>query len=160
MAKKMILLYACPDEVRYVYYEPKVCIGVGATRLEHWIPLIQRYDEVHLFGSSGWLGPRKGAPINCLIVKKKFLFVPEPVHDDKWTHHFRHFRYYLIDQESYQVNELCKKYNKPFRSVRYVIDFCDRRVMPIGINHFWRMIQHRRMQTGFDDHIRKEFSCV
>ena len=151
MAGKMILLYAHPGEVKYVYYEPKMCIGVGATQLENVELCVKNFEFVILFGSSGWLGSRKNAPINQLITKTNFLYVPEPVHDDKWIHHFRYFKYYLVDMESYQVKNMCDKYNINFKSIRYVIDFCDKKVMPIGINHFWRKWQHKRMQEKFNE---------
>lgn len=61
----------------------------------------------------------------------------------------------IVDQESYLVAELCNFYNVSFISIRYVIDKCSRRVMMPGINHFWRIMQHKRMQRKFDEIIRK-----
>jgi hypothetical protein len=57
-----------------------------------------------------------------------------------------HSDVFIVDQESSHVGEICNKYEIPFISVRYIIDKCHKKCMPIGINHFWRKFQHKRMQ--------------
>jgi len=57
----------------------------------------------------------------------------------------------VVDQESYKVLKMCRELLVPAISIRYVIDKCDKRVMPPGINHFWRMFQHYRMQKKMEE---------
>lgn len=134
----MILLYANEYEVRYVTYKPRYFIGLGAKVLGHRELLIRRADQVILFGCSGWRGKRKVARFNRLY---------------EWSIN----SYALVDMESQQVYEMCKKYNVPFKSIRYIIDLDRGRVMPWGINHFWRIYQHRRMQLKFNKYSRDEW---
>ena len=130
----MILLYANEFEVKYVDYEPKYCIGLGAVYLNigdlEWL---KNADSVILFGCSGWQG--------CRIKWDEFY---------EWYPKSR-----LVDIESERVAELCANHRVSFRSIRYIIDRDRGRVMPWGINHFWRKYQHRRMQLKFNKYLEK-----
>ncbi len=64
--------------------------------------------------------------------------------------------YCYVDQESYHVGKLCQTLGVEFISVRYMIDRCDRKAMPIGANHFWRKWQHKRMQLKFNKWLEGE----
>ena len=136
----MILLYANEDEVRYVDYEPKRCIGIYAHILldqcffPNFLYGIPFPKEFILFGCSGWRGSRKAAKYNRLY---------------KW----RPDSPYLVDMESKKVYDECKKHNIKFTSIRYIIDLDRGKVMPTGINHFWRKFQHRRMQLKFNKYL-------
>lgn len=130
----MILLYADSHEVKYVDYEPKICIGVKAEKLNSIVRMrIKLHDRVVLFGCSGWQANKNQAQFNKLY---------------KWD------GYPLVDMESEKVYELCKKIGVKFTSIRYIIDLDRGKVMPIGINHFWRIYQHRRMQLKFNKYWR------
>lgn len=129
----MILLYANEFEVKYVDYEPKYFIGLGAKVLGHRELLISAADQVILFGCSGWQG--------CRIKWDEFY---------EWYPKSR-----LVDMESERVAELCANHRVSFRSIRYIIDRDRGRVMPWGINHFWRKYQHRRMQLKFNKYLEK-----
>ena len=132
----MILLYANPYEVRHVTYKPKRCIGLKAKHLRVNESIIKNADQVILFGCSGWRGER--VPWSNLYQWNCFKF-----------------NNFLVDMESQQVFDLCEKYNVPFRSIRYIIDRDRGRVMPWGINHFWRKFQHRRMQLKFNKYLER-----
>jgi len=125
----LILLYANPHEVKYVNYETKICIGFGAVDLRYW--QIRYADQVILFGCSGWRGNR---------VKWNKLY--------QWR-----IGGLLKDMESHKVWKICRKYNIPFKSIRYIIDRDRGRVTLWGINHFWRKYQHRRMQLKFNKYL-------
>jgi len=130
----MILLYANEDEVRYVKYYFRVCIGLRAEFINN--PTIQylisRHGKVVLFGCSGWRGSRKSAEFDKLY---------------HWD------RTLLVDMESEIVEKLCKNLGVKFTSIRYIIDLDRGKVMPTGINHFWRKFQHRRMQLKFNKYL-------
>jgi len=149
----MILLYSSEKEVQYIQFQPRYYIGIGAYQLPSIECIIKDADKVVLFGSSGWLGPRFKAPINKLIAKKYFAYIPEPIHEKYIADSYREIGYYIVDCESWQVWDICKKYNKPFKSIRYIIDLGDRKLMPIGINHFWQKYQHHKMQNLFNKYI-------
>lgn len=63
---------------------------------------------------------------------------------------FEHRDCMIVDQESANIAKICFDNGIPFQSIRYVIDGCHRRIIPKGINHFWRKFQHRRMQLKMD----------
>ena len=131
---EMILFYANEFEVKYVNYKPKCYIGVGAENLRNCKMVIKNADLVLLFGCSGWRGKR---------IKWNRLYQWSPDNNQ------------LVDMESYWVWQMCKKYDTPFKSIRYIIDRDRGRVMPWGINHFWRKYQHRRMQLKFNKYLEK-----
>ena len=54
--------------------------------------------------------------------------------------------YNIVDLESFYIVELCQKYDLPCAVIRYGIDYCDKKIMPLGINHFYRKYIHRKMQ--------------
>ena len=143
----MILLYASPHEVKYISYQPMICIGVGATQLERYRCVIEKADEVILFGSCGYTGDER-IDYGKLIELKEYIHVPEPV-DSEWRDYYQVMGYLYVDMESYQVNKLCKELGVPFRSIRYVMDRCGRRCVLWGYNHFWRIRQHKKMQLKF-----------
>ena len=147
----MILLYANESEVRYVTYEPKYCIGYRAEDLDKHIDIIGQADEVILFGCSGYTG-LKNIAWNRLYTQQTFPYVHCRV-DEEWVDNFRYTNDMLVDLESYHVYNLCKEMDVPFKSIRYIIDRCDRRCVPRGINHFWRKYQHRRMQLMFNKYL-------
>jgi len=147
----MILLYASLHEVRYVTRGDRYCIGYRAEHLKIYETLIRYSDYVILFGCSGWLGGERRW--DDLIELKRIIYIPEPVHTEEQVHQCKYLNYYLVDLESYQVSEMCKKHNVPFKSIRYIIDRGDKKVMPTGINHFWRKYQHKRMQLKFNKYM-------
>ena len=147
----MLLLSANEHEVEYVNYKPKYWIGMRAKYLKYCELRIKNSDLVILFGSSGWLGPKR--KWNELIELEDPRFVPFAIRRRDWCSHFRHKNYMLVDMESWQVWNMCKKYNIPFKSIRYIIDRGDKKVMPWGINRFWKKYQHKRMQKQFTKYL-------
>ena len=136
----MILLYANEDEVRYVNYKSKYCIGLMAENMgKHNNDMFLKNlmfngnKEVILFGCAGWQGKRKDVKFNQLY---------------EWTQSNN-----VVDMESQRVYNLCRKYGTKFTSIRYIIDLDRGKVMPTGINHFWRKFQHRRMQLKFNKYL-------
>jgi len=125
----LLLLYANEYEVKHVHYMPARCIGLGACKLGYHEWDIKKADSVILFGCAGWI-PGKGVKLDRLY---------------EWSHLGP-----LVDMESEIVSDLCKKHGVEFRSIRYIIDYDRGKVMPTGINHFWRKYQHRRMQRKFN----------
>jgi len=178
----MILLYASPHEVKWVDYVPRYCIGVGATRFKgQWrrfesrvVMHLDKADKVVLFGSCGRLDSnlrdfgeliipgawmRDGHTLNWITVKGHTGHGITTDHSVKTKEEReRLFRcgFYCVDMESYHVAKLCQELDVPFVSVRYMIDRCDRKAMPPGINHFWRKYQHKRMQLKFNQWLREE----
>lgn len=73
------------------------------------------------------------------------------VHDKDKANAVRYMRprALIVDRETQSVAEWCQKTNISFLSVKYIIDYCEFKVMPKGINHFWRIFQHWRMQRKF-----------
>ena len=135
----MILLYANPSEVKYVNYKSKYCIGLMAENMgKHNNDMFLKNlifngnKEVILFDCSGWRGSRKSAEFDKLY---------------HWD------RTLLVDMESEIVEKLCKNLGVKFTSIRYIIDLDRGKVMPTGINHFWRKFQHRRMQLKFNKYL-------
>lgn len=171
----MILLYASPHEVKYVTYEPKYNIGVGAKLLEQsWLlqKTIKYSNHVILFGSSGltmkydccitdW--DRNKVPLDEFIIPRTWNgikvdgkccagYTSKRTVKEQWEREWlAKKRVMVVDQESAVVAKLCQKLGVKFTSVRYIIDRCDKRVMPMGINWAWRKYQHRRMQLKFND---------
>ena len=156
-----LLLYAYPHEVKYIKHKPNHCISVRIPMCQDgqifYVPssmMFEKYivdaDKVILFGSAGLLDHN---------VKKydQFFYNSVYVWDSVKTKEGR-LRYVergqVCDMESGFVANVCSKHNVPFLNVRYVIDKCDKRVMPIGINWLWRIFQHRRMQKKFDRMLR------
>ena len=131
----MILLYANEDEVRYVDYRPRLYIGLNSRYLlmESTLLTLKNAKEVILFGCAGWRGKRKDVRFNQLY---------------EWTQSNN-----VVDMESQRVYNLCRKYGTKFTSIRYIIDLDRGKVMPTGINHFWRKFQHRRMQLKFNKYL-------
>jgi len=56
----------------------------------------------------------------------------------------------VVDQETTKFGRICIEAEIKWQSVRYVIDGCFRRIVPPGINHFWRKHQHKRMQKKME----------
>jgi len=159
----MILFYSDVNEVKWVDYRPKYCIGIRAKYLTLHINHLP--DKVILFGSCGRLDSNLRDYSELIIPagwtnKEKWIYTDgndgygvttDHSVKHKWERQalsLQGFRY--VDQESYHVAKLCQKLGVEFISVRYMIDRCDRKAMPIGINHFWRKYQHKRMQLKFN----------
>jgi len=179
----MILLYANPIEVKYIDYEDKFCIGVGANIKENFavhiyggLVLPHAYsdgelgfkDDVILFGSSGLIAPPRIIDYDYSIFLEPKIWYNEdgeciemehglykgittelPVKSRLYTNILRSNAYLCCDMESYHVAKICKEAGVKFRSIRYVIDRCNEKVMPTGINWAWRKYQHKRMQQKF-----------
>jgi len=56
----------------------------------------------------------------------------------------------IVDQETTKIGRICRDAGIPWQSIRYIIDGCDKKVMPPVINHFWRKHQHKRMQLKME----------
>ena len=169
----MILLYADPAEVKWVDYEPKLYIGFRANRLEYLPYYFEKVgvDKVILFGTYGRLDSNL-RDYNELIIPgmwsdgTDWLYINDNgnygITSDrsikhKWERDALFSQgFYIVDQESFHVAKLCKELDVEFISVRYMIDRCDRKAMPIGINHFWRMYQHKRMQLKFNKWLEEQ----
>jgi hypothetical protein len=163
----MVLLYANPNEVRYVTRGDRYCIGYRAESLNIYRTLIQHHDRVILFGSCGSLMPMRN------LIDLKSLWIPE-----RWFYKGNSIKCYtgrgygitsdisikckkqrelygitydIVDMESYHVGKLCEELGVPFLSVRYIIDGCDRKILPTGLNWAIRRYQHKRMQRKFNE---------
>jgi len=176
----MILLYASPHEVKWVDYVPRYCIGVGATRFKgQWrrfesrvVMHLDKADKVVLFGSCGRLDSNLRdfgeliIPRGWFNQNRQLIVVAGERGYGITTDHSVKYKWErqslfdqnidCVDQESYHVGKLCQELGVPFVSVRYMIDRCDRKAMPTGVNHFWRMWQHKRMQLKFNQWLREE----
>jgi len=168
---QMILLCADPAEVKWVNYGNKLCIGVGAKHIDHYKLALMANDKVILFGSCGRLDSNLRdygkliIPIGWFNQDMQLIVVAGDHGYGITTNHSVKYKWErqllfnqnidCVDQESYHVAKLCKELNVPFLSVRYMIDRCDRKAMPTGINHFWRMWQHKRMQLKFNEWLRE-----
>lgn len=180
---RILLLYAHPEEVRYIDFEPKMMISEI-----NWNKI--NYDNVILFGSCGllrkyyppdpyddsfWWEEDNRIPLDRLMVpykwwqNKKHIYVTTQIiklsftgegytaesslHQKNRVGIIRHDypNVFVIDTESYFIGKRCKDLDIKFVSVRYIIDRCDQRAAPWGVNHFWRMYQHRRMQEKFQE---------
>jgi len=177
----MILLYVSPHEVKWVDYDNKVCIGIKADRIHGIFQRalsneIKRSNKVILFGSCGrldsnlrdygeliipgswYINSLEGITVNA--IGPRACTMDHSV-KEKWERKLLFYLgFYCVDQESYHVGKLCQGLGVPFVSVRYMIDRCDRKAMPIGINHFWRRYQHRRMQLRFNKWLREEVCSI
>ena len=128
----MILLYACPSEVKYVDYNYKMTIGLRAKWLPYCIENIKGANHVVLFGCSGWQASRSQAQLNKLY---------------KWD------GYPLVDMESEKVEKICRELGVKFTSIRYIIDFDRGKLLPFLFNGIARWYQHRRMQKKFNKYL-------
>ena len=171
----MILLYANQHEVKYVDYSPKVCIGVGTEKLNSIVRMrIKLHNRVILFGSSGLV-----QDYYCCVTdwdKHKVSYDKFIIPDnwngikvdgkccagytsnhsvkEQWEREWLAKKQVMVvDQESAVVAKICQDIGIKFTSVRYVIDRLDRKCMPMGINHFWRIYQHRKMQLKFNKYL-------
>ena len=172
----MILLYASPHEVKYVDYKYKFCIGVGAKGIEEVSNVIALTNHVILFGSSGitnrykccitdwdlhkWEYDRFIIPTSWNGIKVDGVcctgFTSRTPVKEQWKADWLYSRRVaVVDQESYHVAKVCQKLGIKFTSVRYIIDRCHLKCMPMGINHFWRMYQHKRMQLKFNEWLKE-----
>ena len=168
---KPILLYASEDEVKYIDYEPKICIGVKAVDLGLLLEVTFKYDSVILFGCSGltgshikrwkikhlhtpltWMYHGDEISVNyCFPELTNTLHFYDPAYgytvSQRQSKGVQSLPFIVVDQESYHVARLCQRLEKKFVSVRYIIDMCDKKVYPPVINYFWRKFQHKRMQS-------------
>jgi hypothetical protein len=135
---KTILLYANEHEIRYVKTRLKFYIGFKGAYLFSVEPTIESAALVILFGCSGWRGKKGVEKLNRLY---------------EWTPN----SYALVDMESQKVHDVCEKHGVKFRSIRYIIDYDRGKVMPTGLNHFWRKFQHRRMQLKFNKWMEEHY---
>ena len=172
----MILLYADPHEVRYVDY----CLGWDRMHIEIGAPhintkmvkyVLSQHKRVILFGSSGLVQDNyccitdwdtHKVPYDEFIIPYNWNGIKvdgeccagytskHPVKEQWERGWLRNKRVMVVDMESAIVAKVCQGLGVKFTSVRYIIDKCDRKCMPIGINHFWRKFQHRRMQLKFN----------
>jgi hypothetical protein len=164
----MILLYASPHEVKYIKYPiHKFHIGVGMSKIRNfWLS-----EPAVLFGSCGLIAPRAVLTENhkldmlvecgywynedgdCVDLEWgvfKGITTEKPVHNKFYREVLENRGFFICDMESYHVAKVCKEAGVEFRSIRYVIDLCDKKVMPIGLNWAWREWQHYRMQKIFE----------
>ena len=141
-----LVLYATPDEVRYIDYEPKFCIGVRAVNVPSGLMGTGR--DLVLFGSCGLIGKH---PYSELIIDSDFYCAKHSVVDRIETLKLNFKGYLAVEQESENIGNPLKHH------VRYVIDRCYKKCMPWGINHFWRIFQHRRMQKKFNKWIKEKY---
>jgi len=147
----MVLVYANQIEIRHINATiTKICIGLGAKNLH----VLDNYhpDKVLLFGSCGDLGRHETNIFYTDI--KKIISTPYTVHE-KERRIFSSDEFDVCDMETDLVYDYCHARDIEFKIYRYIIDRCDRRVMPWGINHFWRDWQHYKMQTKFDQMLIK-----
>lgn len=170
----MILLYASSYEAKYVDYEPKYCVGVG-NQLAGLHAFLMGYGSVILFGSSGLIAPpsfiendygillepsiwynEEGDYIELEHGIGKGVTTEQPVKSKFYKEILRAGAYFCCDMESYHVAKICKEAGVKFRSIRYVIDRCDEKIMPAGINWAWRKYQHKRMQLKFNEWLKNE----
>ena len=155
----MILLYASPHEVKYVDCEPKICIGVGAKYLGQ---IFKDTDLAVLFGSCG---SYPFMNYKNFVIPSRFYYRDKSIDinhrlttgyygrtvDKSFKGNVKYLPFSAVfDMESYHVAKFCQERNIPFVSIRYIIDFHGKRVMPRGFNYFWREFQHKRMQRKFN----------
>jgi nucleoside phosphorylase len=147
----MILVYANPIEVKYITHTiTKVCIGVGAVdlhKLDYMHP-----DKVVLFGSCGDLGKHR-TDVFCTDFSK-IISVDSPIHNRERRIYFND-KFDICDMETDLVYDYCMGNNIEFKFYKYIIDRCNHKVMPWGINYFWRIWQHYRMQTRFNEMLKR-----
>jgi len=142
--RRPLLLYASPAEVKYVDYEPKFCIGVGATNIPSG--LIGSGRDLILFGSCGLLGVH---PYDEFI-QEGFICVDHSIKN------LAESLFLVWNTGGKAVEQESEKIGAPLKHhVRYVIDRCYKKCMPWGINHFWRIWQHRKMQIKFNKWIKE-----
>ncbi len=172
----MILLYADPVEVKYVDYEYKFCVGICAKKIKDYHKgnflkiTLRNADKAILFGTCGRLDSNLRDYGELIIPGmwsdgKDWIYVNSNgsygITSDrsikhKWERQALFLQgFYCVDQESFHVGKLCKELGVEFISVRYMIDRCDRKAVPTGINHFWRMYQHKRMQLKFNEWLKE-----
>jgi len=73
--------------------------------------------------------------------------VDEAVHTTAKRDRLHREGFQIVDQESFHLVKLCQKYNVPVCVIRYGIDYCDRKMIPIpGVNHFYHKWNHWSMQ--------------
>lgn len=113
----------------------------------------------------------KGVPYTIFNNIPKKLAVPvqgictcgETVHDEKTRLEvlklvarfysqadFNFLLWFVVEMETFLLRLKCDVGSIPIVSVRYISDRCEKRVMPWGINHYWRIYQDWRMQRMFD----------
>lgn len=155
----IVLAYAHEHEVRHINYLHK-----------YHKDEISQCDGVILFGTCGVI---QDVPIDRLIAPVYWeIFGPKRVGCnlgiDCWRvlvgftssfsiHKKKQVEYIankycakIVDMESYWVGLDCQRRKIPFVSVRYVIDRCHKKIKPFGINYFWRIFQHKRMQQKME----------
>jgi len=60
----------------------------------------------------------------------------------------------IVDMESAFVIKTCNDYEIPIIVIRYISDKCDKKLMPVGINHFHRKWHAKRMQKKMNNILR------
>lgn len=170
MKNKYLLVYAFECEVAQIDYEPKC----QYSRI-HWESF--EFAGIVLFGCCGDLTGH--LPTGRLIIPSKWFHEDELnaieiedgnpyqagvsanaiVHDE----HYRasiassYLEAQIVDLESYDLAKKCQEYDILFVSVRYVIDRCHKKVKPTGINHFWRIWQHYKMQKKMEQWLNEKY---
>ena len=76
----------------------------------------------------------------------------QSTHQKKMRIQYENFN--IIDMESAFVIRTCNQYQIPIIVIRYVSDRCDKKLMPVGINHFHRKWHAKRMQSKMNAILR------
>jgi hypothetical protein len=157
---KILLLYANPIEAKHLRFPSNPdfqaqYIGMGAKGFDDNLKECIKRDgwSIILFGCCGAL---KQLPLNRFYLYDRMqgniIHTPTLVHSKKLADLYRK-RFpnaLLVDRETNIVADWCFKNDVPFLGVRYIVDYCEYKCKPKGINHFWRIFQHWRMQTKFN----------
>ena len=168
-----IILYANDIEIKYMQNRiPKLCVGYQAVLLSECITAIKNAKRVVLFGTCGLVGHHPlnmfVAPIKwigysgrCITLNRGMPYIGYTSYHSVKTKSERKElekkKVLVVDQESYIVGRACELVYVDFISIKYIIDKCDRRAVPYGINHYWREHQHKRMQKLFDECIERKY---
>jgi hypothetical protein len=158
MKNSTLVLYAVPAEARWLRYEPKFCIGVKGNLMTEDTLLLREPSRVILFGSCGLL--YRNLSLDEFVVDRipflKFAGAQRPIRTKELAELYRDLEPVAgaVEMEITRVWSICKALKVPLFVVKYPIDRCDKKAMPIGLNHFWRIFQHWRMQRRFDQFMK------
>jgi len=138
----------------------------------HLKSMLESVNLVVLFGSAGLMN--FNLKTDCLYMPEKFWYLidykyympdelfmkqvngyaeriqeglTEPIRITK-RKKFRkqHEKFNIVDRESAHVIKRCHEVGVPVIVIRYISDKCDKKLMPMGINHFHRKYHEWKMQ--------------
>lgn len=159
--------------------EYHICgIGEQAKRIESILEqTIYNIDLVILFGCCGlihynmklgklyvpryWYFIGDGLKIECDYLEnypdirwvQRGVTVLKPIHDSSQRQQL--LDYQIVDQESFYIVDICRKYDLPIIVIRYGEDYCDRKMIPIpGVNHLYHKWNHRSCQKKMNKLLR------